>query len=81
CDNRIAISISDNGEGMSGETLRQLGERLDSETENAPDGIGGIALVNIRRQLRSFYGEAASLSIDSAAGKGTAVTLRLPAEK
>jgi sensor histidine kinase YesM len=81
CDHGIAISISDNGEGMSEETLRQLGERFHSETENAPDGIGGIALVNIRRQLRSFYGEAASLRIDSVAGQGTTVTLKLPAEK
>jgi sensor histidine kinase YesM len=80
-DNRIAISIADNGEGMTEETLGQLRERLCSATEDAPDGIGGIALVNIRRQLRSFYGEEASLCIESAEGVGTAVRLVLLAER
>jgi sensor histidine kinase YesM len=81
CDDYMAIAIADNGDGMSEEALRQLKERLDSDTENAPDGIGGIALVNIRRQLRSFYGEASLLTIDSAEGIGTTVTLRLPVER
>jgi two-component system sensor histidine kinase YesM len=81
CDDYMAIAIADNGEGMSEETLRQLRERLESDTENAPDGIGGIALVNIRRQLRSFYGEAASFLMESAQEQGTTVTLRLPAER
>jgi two-component system sensor histidine kinase YesM len=80
-DKRIAISVADNGEGMSEENLSQLRERLEFDAEDTPGGIGGIALVNIRRQLRSFYGDEASFLIESVQGEGTTVTLLIPAER
>jgi two-component system sensor histidine kinase YesM len=77
----IAICIRDNGEGMTRETLLALKERLTADAGDAPDGIGGIALMNIYRRLRSFYGEAASFLIESKEGQGTTVTLLFPGEK
>ncbi|MDR0964856.1 MAG: histidine kinase [Clostridium sp.] len=76
--NRIRISITDNGDGMSEDALVALRARLDADDENAPDGLGGIALVNIRRQLRSFYGDDASIAIESTYGQNTIVTLQFP---
>jgi sensor histidine kinase YesM len=77
----IAISITDNGDGMSSESLLELRERLTADAVDAPDGIGGIALMNICRRLRSLYGEAASFLIESIEGQGTTVTLLFPGEK
>jgi sensor histidine kinase YesM len=79
-DGNIVISVADNGEGIPEEALFALRERLNSDAEDAPDGIGGIALVNIRRQLRSFYGKAASIRIESEKGQKTIVTLQFPAK-
>jgi two-component system sensor histidine kinase YesM len=79
-DGTIVISVADNGEGITEDALLTLKRRLESDAVDAPDGIGGIALVNIRRQLRSFYGEAASIRIESTKEHGTIVTLQFPAE-
>ncbi|MDR0964209.1 MAG: histidine kinase [Clostridium sp.] len=75
---RIRISITDNGDGMSDDALAALRKHLDTDDENAPEGLGGIALVNIRRQLRSFYGESASICIESTVSQNTKVTLLFP---
>jgi two-component system LytT family sensor kinase len=40
----------------------------------------GVGLRNIERRLACQYGEAASLSIESAPGAGTTVQIRMPAE-
>jgi sensor histidine kinase YesM len=78
-DDHVVISIADNGDGMSAKTLLALQGQLDAKIENAPNGLGGIALVNIRRQLRSFYGEDASIRIESTIDQSTMVTLCFPA--
>lgn len=39
----------------------------------------GVGLNNVEERLRGYYGEAASLSIESQPGAGTAVELRVPA--
>jgi two-component sensor histidine kinase len=44
----------------------------------APSGGGGIGLANARERLRHLYGDAQSFSFESAPGRGTRVTLRLP---
>jgi two-component system sensor histidine kinase YesM len=79
-DGTIVISVADNGEGITEEALMSLKGRIDADAIDTPDGIGGIALVNIRRQLRSFYGEAASIHIESTKEQGTIVTLQFPAK-
>jgi LytS/YehU family sensor histidine kinase len=40
----------------------------------------GVGLSNVERRLACQYGDAASVSIDSASGAGTTVTMRMPAE-
>jgi sensor histidine kinase YesM len=66
---RLKMAVSDSGDGMPPETRSRL---FDS------DGIHSHALGLMPRRLRGLYGGAFSLSIDSAPGEGTTVSLSLP---
>jgi LytS/YehU family sensor histidine kinase len=62
---QLTVTIRDTGAGVSEEQLRQGREE-------------GVGLRNVERRLQGQYGSAASLSIDSAPGRGTTVEVRLP---
>ncbi|MGN0763292.1 MAG: histidine kinase [Aristaeellaceae bacterium] len=71
----LTIIISDNGCGMSRETLQETRRLLD-DFENLDREHVGICNVNQRISLQ--YGRPYGVSIDSEEGRGTAVTLCLP---
>ena len=62
---QLTVTIRDTGAGVSEEQLRRRREE-------------GVGLRNVERRLQGQYGSAASLSIDSAPGRGTTVEVRLP---
>lgn len=66
-DSEIEISVSDDGIGFDPATLERSGAVQ-----------RGFGLFSIRERIRYFGG---SVTIASTAGKGTAVTLRVPREK
>ncbi len=61
----IIIEVKDNGVGF------------DSSTADIEDGTDHVGLQNIRRRLAIRYKDRASLSIHSAEGRGTAVSIRI----
>ena len=63
----LVVVIHDTGAGVSEAQMRAGRE-------------GGVGLNNVERRLACQYGDAASVSIDSAPGAGTTVHLRMPAE-
>ncbi|HEX3644717.1 MAG TPA: histidine kinase [Vicinamibacterales bacterium] len=63
----LVVVIHDTGAGVSEAQMRAGRE-------------GGVGLSNVERRLACQYGDAASLSIDSAPGAGTTVHIRMPAE-
>jgi two-component system sensor histidine kinase YesM len=67
-DHRLRFEIQDNGPGISPEQLKQL--------EQPSDKHYGIS--NVRQRLALYYGDQASLSIQSEKGQGTKVILLLP---
>jgi two-component system sensor histidine kinase YesM len=75
----IIITVNDSGIGMKEEALTKLNERLNtilSDTEFT--GLTEhIALQNIQRRVRAYFGNDYGLSVKSTEGKGTEVTLRL----
>ncbi|MGI6154220.1 MAG: sensor histidine kinase [Christensenellaceae bacterium] len=76
----VEISVTDNGRGIEEHELQRLRTEI---AGGAHDGwnVGGIehvALLNIARRLRSYYGNSGSLSIESRKTGGTTVTLRFP---
>ncbi|MGQ0574412.1 MAG: sensor histidine kinase [Pseudonocardia sp.] len=64
------ITVEDDGPGMEPEFARAV-------LAGSGDG-GGLGMVNADRRLRTVYGPAFGLVVDTAPGAGTRVTVRLP---
>jgi two-component system sensor histidine kinase LytS len=70
----IRISVTDDGKGFSPTSLDTVNQETESEK-----GLG-LALHNIRGQLRHYYGLSALMDVVSEEGVGTEVTYRIPYE-
>ena len=69
----IHIRVVDNGCGMDAETL----ERLRAQAQSADPQDGGIGLRYVFRTLKMMYASGVHIEIDSAPGKGTAITITI----
>lgn len=72
CEERIEITVSDNGPGMTEEEL----DSVRSFTAQ-PKGHG-IGLKNIYERLKMAFDQEADFNISSSCGRGTIVTIRIP---
>lgn len=72
-NDRLKITIEDDGCGMDEETLNKLKEQLENPHEN-----GGVGLSNIVQRLRLFYGDDYTFDVDSAVNRGTVIRLSVP---
>lgn len=72
-ENAAVVTVADNGSGMSQETLQHVFEEY--FTTKPPGKGSGIGLAVSKSLIESAGG---SISIESALGMGTTVTLRLP---
>lgn len=70
-----AITVRDNGVGISPERLEALRAKLADVSTLPRDSIG---LQNVALRMYLTFGDEFSISIDSAIGKGTALTLSFP---
>lgn len=78
---RIYIDVSDNGVGMELPQLETLRSRLREEpsfTELGHRNRQSIGLKNIHSRIELYYGKGYGLSIDSHAGKGTTIHIKVP---
>lgn len=73
----IQFFVTDNGIGMQEERLLEIQARLAQATVD-DSGEGGYGLYNVRKRLLLYYGNVASLDIDSTYRKGTTVTVTVP---
>lgn len=73
-DRMLAITIYDDGVGMSREDLARIFQTL--EDPNAPSK--NVGLKNVHERIRSTFGEEYGLSINSREHVGTSVTLLFP---
>lgn len=75
----LVFEISDNGKGLERETLKKITEELNSnECAFYSEASPSIGLKNVLRRLKIFYGEEASLHIESEVDVGTFVRLKIP---
>lgn len=72
---RLQFRICDNGVGMDPDTLTQVRQKIES---GSAEGDSGVGLTNIAKRMRLYYGEEASMEIESIAGEGTMVYLAFP---
>ncbi|WP_036745683.1 cache domain-containing sensor histidine kinase [Paenibacillus sp. UNC451MF] len=82
-DTDFYLSVRDNGCGMEPETLSKWNERLQRSREEKPGtqpaSEGSIGLLNVHSRIQMVFGEQYGLSLQSTAGLGTTVTIRMPA--
>jgi two-component system, LytTR family, sensor kinase len=72
----VEIEVNDNGQGIGPERLRQVLDHKDAGT-----GTGhttGLGLYSVNKRVQYFFGPEYGLTIDSRAGRGTKVVIRLP---
>lgn len=72
---RLLVSISDNGCGMTQEKLKELVEKINAPKERMS---GGIGLYNVQRRIKMLYGENYGIKIFSGPDAGTRVVVTLP---
>lgn len=78
--NVLAISVMDNGRGISSDELEKLQKEL--LNYNVPQGKHGIGIANINRRIHLLFpSKTFGLSIQSTEGVGTKVVLKVPASK
>ncbi|WP_052339338.1 cache domain-containing sensor histidine kinase [Gorillibacterium massiliense] len=73
-EQELKIRIQDNGKGMELSELKQLRKRL----EQPGTDKRGIGLGNVNERLKMHYGVQYGLEIDSEAGLGTEVKIKMP---
>lgn len=67
----LSITVSDNGYGMSRETVEALLLGTGTKKRN------GYGLKNVRERIRCYYGENAGIYINSAEKQGTEITINI----
>ena len=83
-DHNVTIYISDNGIGMREDALARLRQKLKQGGEisyrekNKEKRETGIALLNVDKRLKFYYGNQYGLQVRSTFGVGTMVEIRLP---
>ena len=73
-DNGILFVVEDNGKGMDEGKLAAL-RRSMTEPEYRQ---GSIGIVNVYDRMRLLYSDNCHMEIESAEGKGTKVSVRIP---
>ncbi len=79
-DQRVIITVADDGAGMKPETLEELNRHIreDIPIKKEDDKHGGIALMNVNKRIRMMYGEEYGLSFSSVERVGTEAEITLP---
>ena len=79
-DDKLMLTIADDGLGMTQEDLDKLNRDVDAEKtdENAAGSHNGVALQNIKRRLKLYWGKEAYMIATSTLNYGTEMHLMLP---
>ena len=77
---RLIIAVTDNGKGMSEETLKALNEKLNTDQVETVKGSRGtgIGLLNINERIKVLFGSEYGITVYSMENIGTKVEVSLP---
>lgn len=79
----LHIEVGDDGVGMEKDALYDVRSRLEEirRGESRTDAASGIGILNVYRRLLLYYPESVDMSILSARGEGTKITIVFPIER
>lgn len=72
-NDRLELTVKDDGCGMDEETLEKLRNMIENPRENS-----GIGLSNIVQRLKLFYGDDYSMTVDSEMDEGAEIHISVP---
>ncbi|MBO5060868.1 MAG: histidine kinase [Clostridia bacterium] len=73
----LKLSIADDGNGMSSETLSELKTRL----MNDEDSTEHVGLYNVHKRIEMEYGKGFGIDVESEKGKGCTVYITIPQKR
>ncbi|MBJ6362678.1 sensor histidine kinase [Paenibacillus sp. GCM10012307] len=84
--NRVVLTVSDDGQGMTAERLAEVRRSLErEEIEDSWSAStmekGGFGLRNVHQRIRLHYGSSYGIELSSELGKGTTAVIRLPVQQ
>lgn len=80
-DKKIKFKITDDGIGMSNESIDKIIASEDRNSINKSLLLGGYAIKNVIERLKLYFKNKYSLEFYSEVGKGTTVEIVIPAEE
>lgn len=79
-ENRLYLSVEDNGAGMTPEKIKELEDKIENNKPEEYKGFNGLGVTNIILRLRTVYGSRFEYRIESTEGAGTKIMLIIPGE-
>jgi sensor histidine kinase YesM len=70
---RLQITISDDGAGMTEDKLKEIKMRLEGKTKGESIGI-----INVHERIKLYFGDEYGIEVDSDLGNGTTVIIYFP---
>jgi len=77
----IVFTLSDNGTGISDETLNNITDQINSFDQQGLDAVdlnNHIGIMNVYLRLKLLYGEKVNLNIVSSVNNGTTIKITIP---
>lgn len=71
----VMIEVSDNGQGIPPNKLRELLAKLEKNDTSSGKSIG---LTNVNKRIKMYHGEQYGLTVETAPGRGTTIRITLP---
>jgi two-component system sensor histidine kinase YesM len=77
---RLHIEVTDNGEGISDEKIREALESIEADDplDMVMNDSAGIGLTNVLQRIRLFFGNRATILLERRESGGTRVAFELP---
>ena len=72
---QVIIEVSDNGQGIPADKLRELLAKLEKNDTSSGKSIG---LTNVNKRIKMYHGEQYGLTVETTFGHGTAIRITLP---
>lgn len=74
---KVIIEVSDNGQGIPPDRLRELLAKLEKNDTSSGKSIG---LTNVNKRIKMYHGDQYGLTVETTLGNGTTIRITLPKE-